>query len=141
MLHTEVDMSQIPEGGELVDKGNYLVRISNVKDEDNEGNQLLAKSSGAPIVEFTCKIQEEGKWMGRPLFITASLQPHALFTLKAVYTAVGYNPGPEGHDPHECLDGEMYVNVDHDTYEGKPSMKIQASGIRSVSKGPLALRS
>lgn len=141
MLHTELDMSQVPEGGELVDKGSYLVRISEVQEEDKDGNPLVSKSSGGPMVNFVCKIQDEGKWMGRPLYISASLQAHALFTLKAIYVAVGYNPGSEGHDPSACLDGEMYVYVDHDSYEGRPTMKIQASGIRSVAKGPLQVRS
>lgn len=140
MLHTETDMSQIPDQGELVPEGNYLVRISEVKETNDDGTPLTSKS-GNPKVDFVCKIQDEGPAMGRPLYITASLQAHALFTLKAIYSAVGYNPGPEGHDPSQVLDGEMYVNVKHKTYEGKPSMDIQASGIRSVSKGPLSLRS
>lgn len=138
MLHTE-DMSQVPEQGELVPEGNYLVRISEVKETDPEGGPLLSKG-GNPKVDFVAKIQDEGPSFGRPLYITASLQSHALFTLKAIYTAVGYKPGSEGHDPSQTLDGEMYVNVKHKIYEGKPTMDIGANGIRSIEKGPLQLR-
>jgi hypothetical protein len=130
-LHTE-DMTLVPDTGELVPVGAYRVRINKVTEGES--------STGNPTVTFEAKIQDEGPSFGRPIFIQASLQPHALFTLKAVYSAVGYKPGPEGHDPEQTIDGEMYVYVQHRKYmkDGteREGHEMPLKGMRSLSAGP-----
>jgi hypothetical protein len=141
MLRT-LDMSQVPDQGEVVDEGPYLVRISEVKETDDNGDPLKSDSSGGEKVIFVLKIQDEGKWTGSQLQIHASLQPHALFNLKAIYSACGYKPGVEGHDPQEVLDGEMYIYVKHKQYDDpntgqkRTVTDIPTWGIKSTTDGP-----
>jgi hypothetical protein len=45
-----------------------------------------------------------------------SLQPHALFNLKAIYEACKYHPGPEGHDPAMVHGSEIICKVEHEEY-------------------------
>jgi hypothetical protein len=140
MIHTQ-DMSQVADTGEVQDPGNYLVRVSEVRETNSDGTQLMSESGGEKVI-FLLKIQDEGKWLGSQLQIHASLQPHALFNLKAIYNAAGYKPGPEGHDPQEVLDSEFYVYVRHREYEDRQSGQkrtgtdIPPWGIRSIAQGP-----
>jgi hypothetical protein len=133
MLRTE-DMSKVSDS-DLMKEGWYRVRISNVKETDDSGNQLLSKTGQEPIVELTLKVQNEGEFFGRSFKDKPSLQPHALFKLKAYYKAVGYAPGPEGHDPAKLLDGEVWVWVSPGQYQGQPVLNIPPYSIRSLQEG------
>jgi hypothetical protein len=141
MLRTQ-NMAEVPDQGEVQDEGPYLVRVSKVEEEDDAGNPLVSESSGGEKVIFVLKIQDEGKWLGSQVRIHASLQAHALFNLKAIYTACGYKPGPEGHDPQSVLDGEFYIYIKHKDYENpntgekRTVTDIPVWGIRSLSAGP-----
>lgn len=127
-LHTE-DMSQVPDFGELVPEfEGYHVRVSKVEERES--------STGNPVAFINCKVQTEGEAFGRNISIIASLQPHALGTLKAVYKASGYTPGPEGHDPEHIIDAEFYVNVVHEKYNGQDVAKVPNWSIRSLDQGP-----
>lgn len=140
MLHA-TDMSQVADQGEVQDEGAYLVRIAEVIETDENGDPLMSSSGGAKVI-FVLKIQDEGKWLGSQVRIHASLQPHALFNLKAIYSACGYKPGEEGHDPSNVLDGELYIYIKHKPYEDPNSGEkrtvtdIPTWGIKSVSAGP-----
>jgi len=129
------DMSQVPDS-ELIDNGWYHVRITDVKTKGDDGEQLMSKSGGAPIVQVTLKIQNEGPMLGRSFTDKPSLQSHALFKLKAYYSKCGYTPGPGGHNPHKLLDCECYVFVTQGEYEGRPTLNIPPWGIRSIQEGP-----
>lgn len=123
------DMSTVPNPTDAVDEGSYHVRISKVE-------QGLSETTQNPVVKLQMKIQDQGPMFGRIVPDTASLQSHALFKLKGYYTSVGYKPGPEGHDPEKLLDGECYINVEHSTYQGKPTLNIPPWSIRSLQEGP-----
>jgi hypothetical protein len=127
-LHTEHNMNEVPAPSDRVDEGWYHVRISSVSEEDSK--------SGNPIVKLQLKIQDQGPMLGRIVPDNVSLQPHALFKLKGYYKAIGYNPGPEGHDTDKLLDAEVYVYVQHATYEGNPTINIPPYSIRSLNEGP-----
>ena len=128
-VHTEHDMSQIPAPTDRVDEGWYHVRITSVTED-------VSRTKGEPVVKLLMKIQTEGPMLGRVIPDSPSLQPQALFKLKGYYKAVNYNPGPEGHDPEKLLDGELYVYVEHGTYEGNPTLNIPPWSIRSLQEGP-----
>lgn len=125
------DMSQVPNPTDAVDEGSYHVRISKV----DYGPEVKSEK-GFPVVKLLMKVQDQGAMFGRVIPDTASLQSHALFKLKGYYTAVGYKPGSEGHDPNKLLDSELYVNVEHSTYEGKATLNIPPWSIRSLQEGP-----
>jgi hypothetical protein len=145
MLHTNVDMSQVADQGEVQDEGAYLVRVAEVKETDDAGEPL--QGGKGPKVVFVLKIQDEGKWLGSQVQIHASLMPHALFNLKAIYSAVGYKPGAEGHDPQEVLDGEFYIYIkqkdyeDPNTGEKRKVTDVPTWGIKSLAAGPAKPRS
>jgi hypothetical protein len=123
------DMSKVPNPTDAVDEGWYHVRI-------NSAEVTTSDSSGQPCVKLLMKIQTDGPMLGRTVPDTASLQSHALFKLKGYYTAVGYKPGPEGHDPEKLIDGECYVYVQHSSYNGQPTINIPPYSIRSLNEGP-----
>lgn len=145
MLHT-TDMSQVADQGEVQDEGAYLVRVSQVQETDDAGEALKGSTGGEKVV-FVLKIQDEGKWLGSVVKIHASLQSHALFNLKAIYSACGYKPGAEGHDPQSVLDGEFYIYIKHKNYtdpntnETRVVTDIPTWGIKSLSAGPAQPRS
>lgn len=127
-IHTE-DMSSVSAPSDRVDEGWYHVRVSSVE-------EALSQASNEPIVKMQLKIQDQGPMLGRIVPDNASLQPHALFKLKGYYKAVGYNPGGEGHDPERLLDCECYVYVQHQMYQGMPTINIPPYSIRSLQEGP-----
>lgn len=132
MAHHQDDMSQVPDAGEAVPEGWYHVRISKVEEKSSE-------NSGQPTVFLNLKVQNEGAAMGRVIQDNASLQAHALFKLKAYYTAVGYKPAPgQGHDPDHLLDGECWVYVEHKVYDGQTRTNILPYMIKSLQEGPKA---
>lgn len=114
-VHTD-NMDTVQAPGELVPEGTYHVRVSSVTEE--------ISAQGKPMVVVDFKIQDEGPSYGRNVRVWASLEPTALFTLKGIYKAAGYTPGPEGHDPEKVLDAEMYLSVVHGMYKGAPAMNV-----------------
>jgi len=124
------DMSSVANPTDAVDEGVYHVRIT-------KAEVTTSKSNNQPCVKLLMKIQNEGPMLGRTVPDTASLQSHALFKLKAYYSAIGYKPGPEGHDPEKLIDGECYVLVQHATYEGNPTINIPPWSIKSLNDGPV----
>jgi hypothetical protein len=123
------DMSQVPAPADRVDEGWYHVRVSRVEIGTSESTQN-------PVVKLQLKIQGEGPMLGRIVPDNASLQSQALFKLKGYYKAVGYNPGREGHDPEKLLDCELFVYVQHGSYQGNPTINIPPYSIRSLQEGP-----
>jgi hypothetical protein len=127
MTLQQTDMSKVEKWGEVLPKAWYAVRISKVEEGMSKQNQ--------PKVSLQLKVTSE-PLVGRILFDEVSLQPHALAKLKAYYEAVGYKPGPEGHDPETLLDRELFVLADQEVYEGITRNKIPPYGIRSLQDGP-----
>jgi len=130
-MYTE-NMQDVPAPGDLVPEGSYKVRCSKVSEETSSTNK--------PMIVFDFKIQDEGPAFGRPVRVWASLQANALFTLKGIYKAAGYNPGPEGHDPEKVLDAELYLSVQHEVYQGVERMKVPPYSFRSLIEGPLPMK-
>ena len=122
------DMSKVAAPSDRVAEGWYHVRISKVE-------LTTSQSSSERVVKVLHKIQNDGPMVGRTIPDTISLQSHALFKLKGYYKAVGYNPGPEGHDPERLLDCECYVYAQHGMYNGNPTINIPPYSIRSLQEG------
>jgi len=122
------DMSTVPKTGEPVSKGWHRFRI-------DEGEEFTSES-GHPAFRYRLVCQDEPE-VGRVVTFDCSLQRQALFNLKAVYEACGYNPGPEGHDPATVIGGEIYVKIGHKEYpKGSGSIRpeIKSYNIRSVNQ-------
>ena len=123
------DMSSVQKWGENVPEGWYHVRIE-------KGEQRESKNTPGEYAWWLwLKVQQEPH-VGRLIMDMCSLQPQALAKLKAYYTAVGYEPGPEGHDPEKLNGCELYVMVTEEMYQGQKRAKIAPWAIKSMQEGP-----
>jgi len=123
------DMSKVEKWGDIPPEGWYHVRVEKGVMKES------ANTPGEHAWWLYMKAQNEPH-VGKLILDMISLQAHALQKLKAYYAAVGYNPGPEGHDPEKLNGGEAFVLVQHDTYQGEKRAKIPPYGIRSLTDGP-----
>ena len=110
-LAVSVDFSDTEASG-VIEEGDYLVEVDEVEQKDS--------STGNPMLVFTFKVTEGGS-AGRKLFHNCSLQPQALFNLRAVLEALG-NEVPQGvmeFDPADLIGQTCGCSVAHEQYEGK----------------------
>lgn len=112
-----LDLSGV-ETSTTIPEGNYIAEVDSieVKMSENSGNSYLA---------FTF-IVTEGKSKKQKLFHNCSLQPQALFNLKGVLLALGFDiPEDEFELDTEALVGaQCGLEVAHEVYEGKKKARI-----------------
>jgi hypothetical protein len=123
------DMSKVAKWGDNVPEGWYHVRIDKGELKDSEN------TPGEKVWWLYLKVQNE-PFVGRVLVDFCSLQAHALAKLKGYYAAIGYEPGPEGHDPEKLNGGELYVFAQEEVYQGNKRTKVVPWGIKSMTEGP-----
>jgi hypothetical protein len=112
-----VDLTGVETGVKAIPEGTYSVKVAEA--------EIVESQSGNPMVKIVFEVTE-GKQKGSKLFENVSLQPQALFKLKALLLALGYDI-PDGAfdlDVTELLDLECEVEVAHEKYEGKNRAKI-----------------
>ena len=112
-----IDLSGVETGQKTLPEGIYTVKV--------EAATAETSSAGNPYIKFVFQVIE-GKHKGAKVFHNCSLQPQALFNLKALLLAIGYEI-PQGAfdlDLEEVLDLECEVEVAHETYEGKKQVRI-----------------
>lgn len=135
-LHTEVNMEEVRKPGDLIPEGWYHVRVREVKEITDEATHETR-------AQMQLAIQAPESMIGETIFDQPSLSHKlGLSKLRAYYAAVGYNPGPEGHDPEKLKDTEFWVAVEHNP--GKPGTKnagqtfanVPAWSIRAINDGP-----
>lgn len=116
--NVNIDLSGVEAGFETIPEGQYTVVVdeTEIKTSQNSGNEYIS---------FTFEVSE-GKHKGAKLFHNCSLQPQALFNLKQVLTALGFEIPNKGFDLDiEDLVGlECDVEVAHEKYEGKKKSRI-----------------
>lgn len=123
------DMTKVEKWGDIANEGWYRVRVD--KGEMRESKE----TPGEQTWYLYLKVQNE-PFVGKLIMDIISLQKHALAHLKAYYLAVGYEPGPEGHDPERLNGSELFVGVTHEVYKGEKRAKIAPWNIRSLNEGP-----
>lgn len=112
-----VDLSNVESGRKTVPEGNYNVKLTKSEvQESSSGNSYIS-------MEFTV---QDGKCKGSKLFHNCSLQPQALFNLKSVLEALGFEiPGKAFDlDLSEIIGLSCEVEVSHEIYEGKKKARI-----------------
>lgn len=122
-LHQD-NMQAIAKFGDAHPEGSFHFRISKVDDTQSDAILIYCKCQTEPCVGK--QIRER---------IDRGNQT-ALEKLKTIYEAVGYRPGPEGHDPEKIDGGEFYSTVKHNVSEGKTYANLVPWTIRSLSEGP-----
>ena len=119
------DLTNVPGAGELVPEGQYSFRVSKV-------DEKVSDDDGSVSFGVQCKIQTEGPAFGETVFLNVGLKDFGLRVLKSLYVAIGYKPGPEGHDPQRLVDGEFKGTVVHKVYQGNTYANIAPASIKSV---------
>lgn len=106
-----VDFTGVESGGRACPDGTFKAEITSAVEEES--------STGNPMVVAKFKILN-GKGKGALIYDNLSLQPQALFRLKALCEAVGIEAdGAADIDLDELVEQEILVDVENETYEGK----------------------
>jgi hypothetical protein len=107
-----VDFSNVESSG-VPDEGDYVLEVDEVeqKTSDNSGNDYLS---------ITFKITE-GKFKGKKVWHNCSLQPQALFNLRGLLEALGFDvsTGKFEFDPADMVGESCGASLAHETYNGK----------------------
>lgn len=106
-----VDFTGVESGGRACPDGTFKAEITAAAEEES--------STGNPMVVAKFKILN-GKGKGALIYDNLSLQPQALFRLKALCEAVGIEAeGAADIDLDDLVGQEILVDVENETYEGK----------------------
>lgn len=94
-------------------EGDYLLEVEDVE-------QKTSDNSGADYLAITFKVAE-GQFKGKKVWHNCSLQPQALFNLRGVLEALGFEvpQGPMELDPADLIGEKCGAAVAHEVYEGK----------------------
>lgn len=109
-----VDFEGVESGGaSAVPEANYLIEV-------DECTKETSGNSGADYLKFVFKI-EGGAYNGRKLFHNCSLQPQALFNLRGLLEALGFEvpDGPMDLDITDLVGEKCGVATANEKYEGK----------------------
>lgn len=106
-----VDFTGVESGGRACPDGTFKAEITAAAEEES--------STGNPMIVAKFKILN-GKGKGALIYDNLSLQPQALFRLKALCEAVGLEvDGAADIDLDDIIGEEILVDVENETYEGK----------------------
>lgn len=112
-----VDFSDT-QSSAVVEEGDYSVEVVEIE-------QKTSESSGADYLSMEFKILD-GEFTGKKLYHNCSLQPQALFNLRGVLEALGFEV-PQGVmelDTADLIGETCMVSVTHEQYEGKTKARI-----------------
>ena len=125
--------AQLPEG-------DYLMEVDEVEVKTSE-------KSGEDYLSFTFKVAE-GSYSGKKVYHNCSLQPQALFNLRGVLEALGFDV-PQGAmdlDPTDLIGEQCGASIQLETYEGKKkprcvefflAAELEAEGEQAEEKAPV----
>lgn len=107
-----VDFSDVEASG-TPDEGDYVLRVDEVE-------QKVSEKSGGEYLAITFKITE-GKFKGKTVWHNCSLQPQALFNLRGLLEALGFDVtgGKFEFDPADMIGESCGASLAHETYNGK----------------------
>jgi hypothetical protein len=111
-----VDFSGTTAQG-LVDKGIYQAVVKSAEPGMSQNN--------APKITFKFEILD-GPFQGRILFLTNTLQSHALFSFRKTLEALGVDvpQSAMGIDTRKLVGGQLNIQVDHEEYQGVLKAKV-----------------
>lgn len=112
-----VDLSGVEAGRKTLPEGTYEVVV-------NEANQKSSKE-GNPMISFEFEVTS-GANKGYKLYENCSLQPQALFKLKTLLMALGFDIPNKAFDLDlkDLVGLTCEVEVGHEVYEGKKRARI-----------------
>lgn len=101
----------------LLPEGEYVLEVDEVE-------QKTSDNSGSDYLGFTFKVAE-GDFKGKKVYHNCSLQPQALFNLRGVLEALGYEvpTGVMELDPTDLIGERCGASIAHEKYEGKTKLR------------------
>lgn len=113
----KVDLSGVESSQKAIPEGEYVVSVNDASIESS--------SKGNDYIKFEFEVIE-GSHKGAKLYHNCSLLPQALFNLKNVLEALGFEIPTKAFDLDlsDLLGLECEVEVGHETYEGKKKARI-----------------
>lgn len=111
-----VDLSGV-ESMKTLPEGTYEVVLNSAENKDSK--------KGSPMISMEFEVSE-GSYKGAKLYENCSLQPQALFKLKSVLEALGFDIPNKAFDLdlNELIGLTCEVEVGHEVYEGKKRARI-----------------
>ena len=96
-----------------LEEGDYLLKVDDVEKKQSD-------NSGADYLAITFKV-DEGPFEGKKVYHNCSLQPQALFNLRGVLEALGFEvpTGVMELDPADMIGETCGAAIAHETYQGK----------------------
>lgn len=107
-----VDFSDT-ETQQIIEEGDYILVVDEVE-------QKTSDNSGADYLLIVFKVSE-GPFKGKKVYHNCSLQPQALFNLRGLLEALGFDV-PQGRmdlDPADMIGETCGASIAHETYQGK----------------------
>jgi hypothetical protein len=114
-----VDLSGVETGSKkVIAEGEYPISVNSATLETSD-------KSGGQYIKFEFEVTD-GKEKGQKLYHNSSLQPQALFNLKSVLAALGFEIPTKAFDLDlkELIGLECIVEVSHELYEGKKKARV-----------------
>ena len=113
----KVDLSGVESSQKAIPEGEYVVSVNDASIESS--------SKGNDYIKFEFEVIE-GSHKGAKLYHNCSLLPQALFNLKNVLEALGFEIPTKAFDLDlsDLLGLECEVEVGHETFEGKKRARI-----------------
>lgn len=113
-----VDFKGVESGGKVIPEDDYLLRVDEVELKNSDG-------SGEDYLSFVFEV-DDGDFSGTKLYHNCSLQPQALFNLRSLLEALGFEvpDGPMDLEPADLIDLTCVGSVYHEKYQGKTKNKL-----------------
>lgn len=112
-----VDLSGVESSRKTIPEGTYTLTVNAVNQKNSSNNN--------PMIAFEFEVAD-GPYKGAPLYENCSLQPQALFKLKSVLEALGFEIPNKAFDLNlrDLIGLTCEVEVGHEVYEGKKRARI-----------------
>ena len=112
-----VDLSGVESSRKTIPEGTYTLTVNAANQKNSSNNN--------PMIAFEFEVAD-GPYKGVPLYENCSLQPQALFKLKSVLEALGFEIPNKAFDLNlrDLIGLTCEVEVGHEVYEGKKRAQI-----------------
>ena len=118
-MSVNLDFTDVKDGFEVVPAGKYPAKVVGCEKKRN-------KADTGDNLNFTYEICDGGEYDGSRVFDTCALSKNALWRLKAVLKALGFDvSGAIDFEPADVIGLECSIEVITEVYEGKDKNRIK----------------
>jgi hypothetical protein len=109
------EFDKVSGGFEPLPVGEYVCRI--------DGAEKVNTPAGTSYIAWSASVME-GEHTGRKLFWNTSLQPQALWNVKALLVALGAPMDASGFNTEDCIGRKVILTVDVEEYQGRARNRV-----------------